>query len=142
MNSNHYFPHDHDEHGTRERVEEEAGALHRNSFDNQVEVVQALAGVENLAEDMEVESLNFIKHCHKKCICTPVFFLLEKKSILLKGKLNQKERVNMVNSWRLTLRRWWMVVVVTHFARGFDSRESEEESAEMKAVWNKINSTY
>jgi len=27
-----------------------------------------------------------------------------------------------------------MVVVVTHFARGFDSRESEEESAEMKAV--------
>jgi hypothetical protein len=27
-----------------------------------------------------------------------------------------------------------VVVVVTHFARGFDSRESEEESAEMKAV--------
>jgi len=26
------------------------------------------------------------------------------------------------------------MVVVTHFARGFDSRESEEESAEMKAV--------
>lgn len=107
MNSNHYFPHDHDEHGTRERVEEEAGALHRNSFDNQVEVVQALAGVENLAEDMEVESLNFIKHCHKKMHMHPGLLLAgKKKSILLEGKLNQKERVNMVNSWRLTLRRW------------------------------------
>ncbi|KAJ6705169.1 hypothetical protein OIU79_009971 [Salix purpurea] len=41
MSSNHYFPHDHDEHGTREKVEEEAvaRALHGNSFDNQVEVV-------------------------------------------------------------------------------------------------------
>jgi hypothetical protein len=92
MNSNHYFPHDHDEHGTRERVEEEAGALHRNSFDNQVEVVQALAGVENLAEDMEVESLNFIKHCHKKMHMHPGLLLAGKKINFAKGKIEPKRK--------------------------------------------------
>ena len=96
MSSNHYFPHDHDEHGTREKVEGEAvaRALHGNSFDNQVEVVQALAGDGNLAEDMGVGSLSFIKHCHKK-MHMYLGLLLVRKNKLLKGKLNQKERVSL-----------------------------------------------
>lgn len=76
MDSNHHCPHDHDGHVVCEGVEEEVGVqgLHRNSFDNQVEEVEALAegeggalaegavealaaaAAEKLGEDMEVES--------------------------------------------------------------------------------------
>ena len=82
MDSNHYCPHDHDGHVVCEGVEEEVGVqgFHRNSFDNQVEEVEALAegavealaegaAAEKLGEDMEVESLNFTKNF----ICSQVF---------------------------------------------------------------------
>jgi hypothetical protein len=72
-------------------VEEEVGVQgHRNSFDSQVEAVQALvveavvelvvaavvamvAAAENLGEDMEVESLNFTKYDDKKLHMQPYF---------------------------------------------------------------------
>lgn len=93
MNSNHYCHHDHDGQGVCEGVEEEVGVqgIHRNSFDSQVEAVQALvveavvalvaeavvalvaAAAENLGEGMEVESLNFTKYDHKKLHMQPYF---------------------------------------------------------------------
>ena len=84
MNSNHYCHHDHDGQVVCEGVEEEVGVQgHRNSFDSQVEAVQALvveavvalvaAAAENLGEDMEVESLNFTKYDDKKLHMQPYF---------------------------------------------------------------------
>jgi hypothetical protein len=93
MNSNHYCHHDHDGQVVCEGVEEEVGVQgRRNSFDSQVEAVQALvveavvelvvaaavamvaaAAAENLGEDMEVESLNFTKYDDKKLHMQPYF---------------------------------------------------------------------
>jgi hypothetical protein len=93
MNRNHYCHHDHDGQVVCEGVEEEVGVQgRRNSFDSQVEAVQALvaaavaelvvaaaaamvaaAAAENLGEDMEVESLNFTKYDDKKLHMQPYF---------------------------------------------------------------------